>query len=138
MIALVHGALGAACGTLLERRRPTVVAALVSHFVADAVNHEEPLDQGGNLRLRVITLDALLLGLALLLLWIRRGIFSSASLGAVAACLPDVDYFLLGSAVHKPFPHGRWPSRKIAVWWQFSMGTIAWLALLGCPSADDA
>jgi hypothetical protein len=130
MIGLVHGAVGATCGSLLRRPGPTVAAALLSHMVVDAVRHEEPLDERGRLRLGVLALDGALLGLAWLVVRGRHGAFSPQSLGAVVACLPDLDYFLLGSGVHRPFPHGRWPCRKIGVWWQFSIGVVAWLALL--------
>ena len=137
MIASVHGAVGAACGSLLRRRGPTVAAALLSHMVVDAIRHEEPLDEQGRLRLGVLAMDGTLLGLAWLIVRARHGAFSSQSLGAVVACLPDVDFFLTGSAVHKPFPHGRWPSRKVGIWWQFSIGVAAWLALFACRSATD-
>jgi hypothetical protein len=130
MIGLVHGAVGATCGSLLRRRGPTVAVAFLSHMVVDAIRHEEPLDERGRLRLGVLALDGVLLGLAWLVVRARHGAFSPQSLGAVVACLPDVDYFLLGSVVHKPFPHGRWPSRRMGVWWQFSIGVVAWLALL--------
>ena len=135
MIALVHGAVGATCGSLLRRRGPTVAVALLSHMVVDAVRHEEPLDEKGRPRPGMLALDGVLLGLAWLVVQRRYGAFSPQSLGAVAACLPDVDYFLLGSVVHRPFPHGRWPSRKIGVWWQFCIGVVAWLALLASGAA---
>jgi len=137
MIGLVHGAVGATCGALLRRRGVTVAAALLSHIVVDAIKHEEPLDKGGRPRPAVLVLDAVLLGLAWLVVCARHGAFSPQSIGAVAACVPDLDHFLLGSVVHKPLPHGRWPSGKIGVWQQFSIGTVAWLALLDCPSATD-
>jgi len=137
MIALVHGAVGATCGSLLRRRGPTVAVALLSHMVVDAIKHEEPLDGRRRLRLAVLVLDGILLGAAWLVVRARHGAFSPQSLGAVAACLPDVDFFLTGSAVHKPFPHGRWPSRRIGIWWQFSIGVVAWLALFTCDSATD-
>jgi hypothetical protein len=138
MIGLVHGAVGAGCGSLLRRPAPTLAAALLSHMVVDAIRHEEPLDESGRLRPAVLALDAALLGLAWLALCARHGVFSPQSIGAVAACVPDVEHFLLGSAVHKPFPHGRWPARRIGIWWQFSIGIAAWLALLASPVREAA
>jgi hypothetical protein len=135
MIALVHGAVGAACGALLQRRRPTVAVALLSHLVVDAVSHEEPFDKRGNLRLDVAAFDGLLTGLALLVVGSRYGVLSPESLGAVAGCFPDVGHLVerwgTGSgSVHGWFPHARWPSRKMGVWWQLSIGVIGWLALI--------
>jgi len=135
VIALVHGAVGAACGALLQRRRATVAAALVSHLVVDAVSHEEPFDKRGNLRLDVAAFDGLLMGLALLVVGSRYGVFSPESLGAVAGCLPDMGHLLQrwgawSGPVHGSFPHARWPSRRIGVWWQLSIGVIGWLAFL--------
>ena len=137
MIALLHGALGATCGMLTRRRAPTVAAALISHLAVDAINHEEPTDGGGNLRLDVVALDGLLLGLALLVLSRRHGVFSPASVGALAACLPDLQHLLPRPCMrgrpgrHEPFPHARWPSQKLAVWSQFVVGALGWIAVLG-------
>jgi len=134
MIALLHGALGAACGTLLRRRPHTLIAALCTHLLVDAINHEEPVDEDGNLRVDLLALDASLLGLALLLVATRRGVFSPESLGAVVGCLPDVEHLLAKgmtkAVVHRQFPHARWPSRKMSISSQFVAGAIAWLAIL--------
>ena len=137
MIALIHGALGATCGVLLKRRPPTVATALISHLIVDAINHDEPFDKKGSLRLDLVALDALLLGAAFLLLTRRYGIISAESLAAVAGCLPDAEHFLhrrrtqSGWAAHGPFPHACWPPARVNMWWQFSIGAVAWLALLG-------
>jgi hypothetical protein len=136
MIGLVHGVAGATCGALLRRRGPAVVAALISHMALDAIKHEEPMHETGSVRLDVLALDGALLGLAWLAVRAQHGTFSPQSLGAVAACLPDLDYFLLGSRVHSPFPHGLWPTRKIKLSWQFRVGVAAWLALLYTASAS--
>lgn len=134
MLALVHGALGASCGVLLRRRLPTLVVAVLSHLLVDAIKHEEAVDEHGGLQLDVLTLDALLLGLAFLLINTRRGAFSPESLGAVAGCLLDGEHLLRkrarGPVLHRLFPHGRWPSRSIGVRSQFAIGAVAWLAVL--------
>lgn len=138
MIALLHGALGATCGVLTRRRAPAVAVALVSHLAVDAINHDEPTDAGGHLRLDLVALDGLLLGLAWLALSRRRGVFSAESVGAVAACLPDLEHLLPRAWVrgrsgrHEPFAHARWPSRKLNIWSQFAVAAVAWGALLGC------
>src|SRR3972149_4497115 len=125
MIALLPGALGAPCGMLTRRRVPTVAAALISHLAADAINHDEPTDGGGNLRLDVVALDGLLLGLALLVLSRRHGVFSPESVGALAACLPDLEHLLPRPCMrgrsrrHEPLPQARWPSRNLDVRPQF-------------------
>ncbi len=137
MIALIHGALGATCGALFKRRPPTVAVALISHLAVDAINHEEPTDGSGNLQLHVVALDGLLLGLALLVLSRRHGVFSPESVGALAACLPDLEHLLPRpcmrgrSGRHEPFPHARWPSQRLNVWSQFAVGALGWIALLG-------
>ena len=137
MIALLHGALGATCGMLTRRRVPTVAAALISHLAVDAINHDEPTDGGGNLRLDVVALDGLLLGLALLVLTRRYGVLSPESVGALSACLPDLQHLLPRPCMrdrpgrHGPFPHARWPSRKLDVRTQFVLGAAAWIAVLG-------
>ena len=136
MIALIHGALGATCGILLRRRAPTVTAALISHLAVDAINHDEPTDGCGSLRLDVLALDGLLLGLALLALSRRYGVFSPQTVGAVAACMPDLEHLLRRlcpcgrSGRHEPFPHARWPSQKLNVRSQFIISALGWIALL--------
>jgi len=137
MIVLVHGAVGAACGIVLRRRLPVIAVALISHYALDAIGHDEPLDESGNLRPDVIAADAALLGLALLATAAGRGIASPETLGAVAGCLPDVEPFLRRrlkwprGGTHGAFPHGRWPSQNVSLRGQFLTGVIAWLAVLG-------
>jgi hypothetical protein len=121
---------------VLRRRVPAVVVALLSHMALDAIKHEEPMDERG-VRPDVLALDAGLLGLAWLALRARHGTFSPQSLGAVAACFPDLEHFLFGSAIHRPFPHGRWPARKIGLSSQFRIGVVAWLALLYAAGASS-
>jgi hypothetical protein len=136
MMLLVHGAVGAACGVLLWRRTPTLVAALGSHFLVDAINHEEPFDEDGDLRVGLLTLDALLLGLMLLLVSARRGALSPESLGALAACALDSEHLLRQRRkrplLHRLFPHARWPSRRIGIPSQWAIGAVAWLPVLMC------
>ncbi len=141
MIVLIHGALGAACGMMFRRPGPTVAAAFISHFVVDAICHDEPIDESNDLRLDVIALDGLLLGLAMVLVAKRQGPFSAQSLGALAASLPDAEHLLGGRRglleppVHSVFPHAIWPSRRISLGRQFLIGVAAWLALLKCRSS---
>jgi len=137
MIVLLHGAVGAACGIALRRRLPAVAVALMSHYALDAIGHDEPLDESGGLLPDVLAVDAALLGLALLATAAGRGIASPETLGAVAACLPDVEPLLRKrlmwprGGTHGSFPHGRWPSRKLSLRGQFAAGVAAWLAVLG-------
>ncbi len=134
MLTLVHGAVGATCGALLQRRWLAVTAALISHFAVDAVSHEEPLDRQGGWRHDILVVDALLLAPALLALCNRYGAFSPQLLGALVACLPDFEHVLAERGnppvVHRSFPHARWPSRKVSVRGQFAVGAVAWLVLL--------
>lgn len=134
MMPLVHGGLGACCGVLLRRRLPALVVAVLSHLLVDAINHEEPWDEDGNLRAGLLTFDALVLSLALVFVSVRRGAFSPESLGAVAGCLLDGEYLLRkrarGPVLHRLFPHARWPSRSIGLRSQFAIGAVAWLAVL--------
>ncbi len=141
MIALIHGALGAACGMMLRRPAPTVAAALTSHFMVDAISHDEPFDENNHLRPDLIALDGLLLGLALVFVGRRYGLFSPETLGALAASLPDAEHLLPGRqtapvpAVHAMFPHAVWPSKRISLRRQFLIGVAAWLAILSCASS---
>ena len=136
MIALIHGALGAACGTMLRRPAPTITAALISHFFVDAISHEEPFDEREDPRPVLIALDGLLLGLALVFVARRHGPVSPQSLGALASSLPDAEHLLRRrkgvrrSPVHGIFPHAIWPSKGISLRRQFVIGAVAWLALL--------
>ena len=77
MMVLVHGAVGAACGIVLRRRLRAIAVALISHYALDAIGHDEPLDESGDLSPGVLAADAALLGLALLATAARRGIASS-------------------------------------------------------------
>ena len=137
MLVLVHAAVGAACGIALRRRLPAAVVALASHYALDAIGHDEPLDERGDLRPDVIAADAALLGVALLATAARRGIASPETLGAVAACIPDVEPLLRRrlmwprGGTHGAFPHARWPPQKMSLRWQFVTGAVAWLAVLG-------
>ena len=141
MMVLVHGAVGAACGIVLRRRLPTIAVALLSHYALDAIGHDEPLDESGDLSPGVLAADAALLGLALLATAARRGIASPETLGAVAACVPDVEPLLRRrlkwprGGTHGAFPHGRWPSQNVSLRGQFLTGVIAWLAVLGALSS---
>ena len=140
MIALIHGALGAACGMMLCRPGPTVAAAFISHFLVDAIGHDEPIDENKYLRLNLIALDGLLLGLALVFVARRQGPLSAQSIGALAATLPDAEHFLgrrwrtLEPGIHAVFPHAVWPSKRLSLRRQFLIGAVAWLALLACSS----
>jgi hypothetical protein len=137
MLVLVHAAVGAACGIALRRRLPAAVVAFASHYALDAIGHDEPLDEGGNLRPDVIAVDAGLLGVVLLATAARRGIASPETLGAVAACIPDVEPLLRRrlmwprGGTHGAFPHGRWPRQKMSLRWQLVIGVMVWLAVLG-------
>jgi hypothetical protein len=131
---------------LLRRRPATLVAAFVSHFIVDAIAHDEPLHEDRIIRVDLVALDVLLVVLAMEYLAMRRGFFSSESLGALAACAPDVEHLLrkrrTTSVLHDLLPHARWPRRRISTSSQFAIGAIVWLALLardasrGAPSTD--
>lgn len=136
MMAIVHGAVGAASGALLRSRRAAVVAAFLSHFAADAVNHDEPVDGHRRLRPELIAIDATSLAVAIFLLARRHGLFSPPVLAAFAACLPDLEHLLprqFGgnrAGQHSPLPHSLWPARPLTIRDQFAIGTVSWLVVL--------
>ncbi len=140
MIALIHGAVGAACGSFIRRPGATVAAALISHFLLDAFRHEEPFDENERLRVDLIALDGLLLGLALMFVGRRYGLLSPQALGALAGPLPDGEHLIFRprsmkrSKIHKHFPHAVWPARAVNLRRQFLIGAVAWLALLTLPT----
>lgn len=135
MILLIHGAIGASCGVLLRRRSAAILAGLASHFVLDAVNHEEPFDARGALSPGLLAIDAALSGAAWLSVAAWAGVSSPASLGVLAACLPDTEHLLARrrrfSPLHGLFPHARYISPGMNLACQFAVGSISWLALLG-------
>lgn len=140
MIASIHGALGVTCGMILRRPGLAVAASLISHFLVDAIAHDEPFDEDKNLRLDLMALDGLLLALALVLVGKRYGPLSPQCLAALAGALPDAEHLLrrrkaVGkSTVHGQFPHAIWPSRQIGLRNQFLIGAAAWLALFVLPA----
>jgi len=137
MIELVHGAVGAACGTLLRRRTPTLLASVLAHFLIDLVNHEEPIDKPRHLRRDVVALDGILLGSLFVYLAIRYGATSPESLGAVAGCLPDLEYLVRRRGAFSPhasLPHAVWPRRRMSLRGQFLLGGAAWLVLFAYRS----
>jgi hypothetical protein len=126
---------------LLRRRTPTFVAAFVSHFLVDAINHEEPFDEDGDLRVGLLTFDALALSLAMVFVSVRRGALSPESLGAVAGCVLDVEHLLRERGrrpvLHGLLPHARWPSRELGILSQWAIGVVAWLpVLMSVPPRD--
>jgi hypothetical protein len=141
MMPLVHGGLGACCGVLLRRRLPALIVAVVSHLLVDAINHEEPWDEDGNLRAGLLTFDALVLSLALAFVSVRRGVLSPESLGGVAGCVLDVEHLLCEQrrrpVLHGLLPHARWPSRELGILPQWAIGVVAWLSvLMSVPPRD--
>lgn len=104
MIVSLHVASGAAAGVLLESRLGALVAGPVLHLLGDRIPHHDIPSR----RFETWT------GVGALALVARRhGPLSAATLGAVAASVPDVEHVL-----RLPQPGGRklFPSHRVLGW----------------------
>jgi hypothetical protein len=116
VIESLHVATGAAIGELTGSRLAAAVLGPVSHFFGDLTPHVDiPSDA-------FETISGLLAGL-----WVvrRRGLFSPAAIGAVAATLPDWEHVL---RPERPGRRQLFPSHRYQVLHRRG-GLPAWLQL---------
>jgi hypothetical protein len=86
MIVALHAATGAAGGALTRSRVAAIALGPLFHVAGDQVPHRHPAE-----RIEYLT------GLAsIAILARRRGLFDAATIGAVAAVLPDLEHVILG------------------------------------------
>jgi hypothetical protein len=116
MIVSLHVASGAAAGVLLESRLGALMAGPVLHALGDRIPHHDIPSR----RFETWTGVG-----ALALVAVRHGPLSAATLGAVAASVPDVEHVL-----RLPQPGGRklFPSHRV-LGWHRSGGLPAWAQL---------
>ncbi len=128
MIVSIHVATGGAAGALLGTRRGALLAGPLTHLVADWIPHQDIASHRFELRSG---------GASLLALALRRGPLEPATLGALAASLPDVEHVValprLGG--RKLFPSHRTPgfhrAGGVAAWAQLLVAGFILGALLG-------
>ena len=101
VIVSLHVATGAAAGAALGSRRAAVPVGVVLHFLGDVMPHRDIV----NRRFEMVSGGA-----ALALVAARRGLLDSATIGAVAASVPDVEHVirLPRPGGRKLFPTHRW------------------------------
>jgi hypothetical protein len=117
MIVSLHVASGAAAGVLLESRLGALVAGPVLHLLGDRMPHHDIPSR----RFETWT------GIgALAVVAFRHGPLSAATLGAVAASIPDVEHVL-----RLPEPGGRklFPSHRV-LGWHRTGGAPVWAQLV--------
>jgi hypothetical protein len=104
MIVSLHVATGAALGAVAPSRRAAVALGALMHLVGDRVPHEDVWSRRFELCSGIAALSALA---------VRRGVFDSATVGAVAGCVPDIEHVL-----RLPQPGGRklFPSHRVRGW----------------------
>jgi hypothetical protein len=117
MIVSLHVATGAAAGVLLESRLGALTAGPVLHLLGDRMPHQDIPSR----RFETWTGVG-----ALALVALRHGPLSAATLGAVAASVPDVEHVL-----RLPQPGGRklFPSHRVPGWHRAG-GVPAWAQLV--------
>jgi hypothetical protein len=116
MIVLMHVATGGLAGAAVGSRRRAAVLGPLLHFACDVVPHEDipslPFETAS--------------GVAALLLLLRRRGLDAATIGAVAASVPDLEHVL---PLPRPrgrqlFPSHRWPGpvaeRRLPAWLQLA------------------
>jgi len=117
VVTSLHVATGAAVGTLVRSRRQAVVLGLVSHALGDRVPHQDNASR----RFEIVSAAA-----GIVLLAVTRGPTDRATVGALAASVPDVEH-----VIRLPRPRGRklFPSHRVAGWHR-SGGLPAWAQVL--------
>jgi len=118
VIVSLHVATGAAGGALVRSRPAAVGLGLLLHLAGDLVPHQ---DIGSR------TFEVASGAAALLFVAARRGALAPATIGAAAACSPDLEHMF-----RFPRPGGRklFPSHRVKSWHR-SGGLPAWLQVLG-------
>jgi hypothetical protein len=114
VIVSLHVATGAAVGALLGSRTGAVVAGPIMHALGDLTPHEDIPSTGFEAASGLV---------GVLLLARARGPFDAATLGAVAASLPDAEHLLHRESARKLFPTHRFSG------WHRRGGLPAWLQL---------
>jgi hypothetical protein len=104
VIVSLHVASGAAAGVVLDSRLGALAAGPVLHLLGDRIPHRDIPSRRFETRTGVGVLA---------LVALRHGALSPATLGAVAASIPDVEHVL-----RLPRPGGRklFPSHRRAGW----------------------
>lgn len=117
MIVSLHVASGAAAGVLLESRLAALAAGPVLHLLGDRIPHHDIPSR----RFETWTGVG-----ALALVALRHGPLSAATIGGVAASVPDVEHVL-----RLPQPGGRklFPSHRVHGWHRVG-GVPAWAQLV--------
>jgi hypothetical protein len=92
VIVSLHAATGATVGAAVGSRRAAAVLGIPLHLAGDRVPHRDIRDR----RFEIVSG-----GLVVGLLAARRGVLDSATVGALAACLPDIEH-----VVRLPRPGG--------------------------------
>ena len=104
-------------------------AAFASHLLLDVLTHEDPLDEDGRFRPAILALDVFCTTAALLVLARRHGMASGEVVGALAACLPDGEHFVLRGrkqvSLHGLLPHSLWPRVSLSLREQFVIAILA-------------
>jgi hypothetical protein len=117
VIVSLHVATGAAVGAAARSRLAALALGPLAHLAGDWLRHEDI----PSLRFEFVTGTA-----GIVLLAATRGALDAATVGAVAASMPDAEH-----AVRLPRPGGRklFPSHRLAGWHRAG-GIPAWVQLL--------
>jgi hypothetical protein len=117
VIVSLHVATGAAGGAVVRSRPAAVALGFLLHLIGDLIPHHD-------IRSPRFELWSGVTGVALLAA--TRGPFDPATVGALAACSPDIEHVL-----RLPQPGGRklFPSHRVPGWHREG-GIPAWLQLL--------
>jgi hypothetical protein len=117
VVTSLHVATGAAVGTLARSHGQAVLLGLVSHALGDRVPHQDNASR----RFEIASAGA-----GIVLLALTRGPFDRATVGALAASVPDVEH-----VIRLPRPGGRklFPSHRVHGWHR-SGGVPAWAQVL--------
>jgi len=117
VIVSLHVATGALAGALARSATGALVAGPLAHLAGDRLPHQDVASR----RFEVASGTA-----GVLLLAGARGPLDPATIGAVAACLPDVEHL-----IRLPRPGGRkvFPSHRFHGWHRTG-GLPAWAQLL--------
>jgi hypothetical protein len=117
VVTSLHVATGAAVGTLARSHGQAVLLGLVSHALGDRVPHQDNESR----RFEIASAGA-----GIVLLAFTRGPTDRATVGALAASVPDVEH-----VIRLPRPGGRklFPSHRVHGWHRAG-GLPAWFQVL--------